>query len=403
MVTTAENHVSLEHLTTRPPENFKVLIVDDDGRIVEALSKILGRDGYQVFSATDAYQAWEIIMRELPDLTVMDVLLPGMDGIELCRRIKQTPETRLSMVILVTGVAERSRRLDGLSVGADDFLKKPIDPFELAVRVRTLLRTKELYDEIEAHRKDLEDRVAERTRELQEANERLQALNQVKSNILAVVSHELRTPLAKVKSGLGLAFQPGVSVEQREKVRKLIDEGLEVLEYRIADVGIFSDPPDLNYTRVVLTDLVTGAVEQARILQPDARERVKVEIPKSLPFVIVDPTALARVLAHVIDNALKFSDSKPVVIRAHLEGETVVLTVADRGVGISAAEMERLFQPLEQGDGSATRRHEGLGMGLALVRMILDAHQIPFAINSEEGAGTTVTLTLPAATPMARM
>jgi hypothetical protein len=397
MIRMNENQVLPARLTTRPSDQFKVLVVDDDARIVEVLSTILARDGYQVFMATDGEEAWSILDQEHPDLSVMDVLLPRIDGIELCRRIKQNPATRLSMVILMTGFSERSRRLDGLHAGADDFLKKPIDPFELTVRVRTLLRTKELYDEIEANRKDLEERVAERTRELKTANTRLEELNRVKSNILGIVSHELRTPLVMVKGGLGLAMHDDIDPQERERLLRGVEKSLGMLEYRVEDVDIFSDPPDLTITSVSVSDLVASAVSQVEILQPHSRDRVQMRPLAGLPLVQVDPSALSRVLAHIIDNGLKFSGENPVTVAVEVVHGDVVIAVEDRGIGIPEDDRERVFLPLEQGDDSATRPYNGLGMGLALAKTILDAHQIEFTITTEEGMGTTVTLTLPAA------
>lgn len=398
----ANSEASVAHFTAKSPEQFKLLIVDDDPRIVDALATILGREGYVVFTAVDGRHAWDLVTGELPDLMIMDVLLPDRDGIELCRQIKENPETRLSMVILVTGIAERSRRLDGLAVGADDFLKKPIDPFELSVRVRTLLRIKELYDETEQHRKDLEKRVVERTQELQEANARLSALSRVKTNIMAVVSHELRTPLATIKSGLDLALRSDIPDTQRASVGEMVVKSLNMLEFRVRDVDIFSDPSALSISSVGVRSLVINAVDQVRVLQSSADERVRLELPADLPAVLVDPKAVGRVLAHVVDNALKFSGNKPVTLRAVCKDDTVVLTVEDKGEGIPAEDLARVFEPLEQGDASATREHAGLGMGLALAKMMLDAHQIPFRLSSEEGVGTTFTLTLSTTSSKAR-
>lgn len=374
-----------------------MLVVDDDERIVEALVKFLERDGYHLLSATDGRKAWDIIRNEHPDISVMDVLLPIIDGIELCRRIKQSAETRFSMVILMTGISERSKRLDGLSAGADDFLKKPIDPLELTVRVRTLLRTKQLYDELEAHRRDLEQRVAERTQELQEANQRLQAFDRVKSNVLAIVSHELRTPLMKIKSGLWLSLQEDIDRVQRSQVRQMVEEALNLLEYRISDIGIFSDPADLHLAPAVVGDLISGAIEQIKILQPGMQTRLRIDVHAGLPPVLVDATAIARVLAHLVDNALKFSENEPVTVRAEASESSVRVVVQDMGQGIDEELRDRLFLPLEQGDGSTTRKYGGLGMGLALVKMILDAHHVPLRIDSEKGVGTVVALTLPLA------
>jgi len=402
MLTAASNDTSMAQPTTRSADQFKLLIVDDDPRIVDALAQVLGHEGYEVRVATDAHHAWEIICAERPDLTITDVVMPDRDGIALCRQIKENPDTRLSMVMLLTGKAERSRRLDGLSVGADDFLKKPVDPFELSVRVRTLLRIKELYDEAEQHRKELEQRVAERTQELREANARLTALSRVKTNIMAVVSHELRTPLVAIKSGLDLALRRDVSDTQRDSLGEMIVRALNTLEFRVRDVDIFSDPSALDIAPTGVRSLVINSVEQVKLLQSSTGERVVLDLPGDLPLVMVDPRAIGRVLAHIVDNALKFSGTKPVTVRAAAAGEHVVMTIEDQGRGIPAEDLERVFEPLEQGDASSTRVHAGLGMGLALARMMLDAHQIPFSLTSQAGVGTTFTLTLSAHDPTAR-
>jgi signal transduction histidine kinase len=136
-------------------------------------------------------------------------------------------------------------------------------------------------------------------------------------------------------------------------------------------------------------------MDQVRILQKGQVDRVRVESPKALHPVTVDATAMARVLAHLLDNALKFSENKPVLLKAEQTKPGARITVKDSGIGIADDVKDRLFQPLEQGDDSTTRKHGGLGMGLALVKMILDAHHVPFEISSKEGVGTTVVLTLP--------
>ncbi len=381
----------------KPPLGCHILIVDDDDRIVDALSSILARDGYQILSAATGHAALDVIRRESPDLSIIDVLLPDIDGIEVCRRIKSDPHNRFQMVVLMTGFSARARRLDGLTAGADDFLNKPIDPVELVGRVRSLLRTKQLYDEVEAHRRDLELRVAERTQELRAANQRLEELNQVKTNILAIVSHELRTPLMKVKSGLSLALEDGMDRSERDRVRRMAEAACNLLEYRIADVGVFTDPAAVTRVPVSVRDVVSGAIDQVRILQSGGGSPIDLDLPKGLPPIAVDPPAITRALAHIIDNAVKFSDSQPVAVRAHVEGEMIQIEVEDRGGGMADEVRMQIYDPLKPGDETTTRRHGGLGLGMALVKMILDAHQAPIDIYSEVGSGTTVIVRFPVA------
>lgn len=384
-------------LPTRPPEECKILVVDDDERIVEIFTVILKRDGYQVITATDGYSAMRMIEEEAPDVAVLDVILPGLDGIEMCQRIKNDPRTRFVPVILVTGMSARARRLDGLRAGADDFLEKPPDPVELTVRVRSLLRTKQLYDEVEAHRRELEERVAERTQELRKAYDRLQELSRVKSNVLSIVSHELRTPLHQAKIALDLARHDGMTDEQKITLLREAQEGISLLEYRVADIEAFSDPTDLRLTPASARDLIVSAVEQARSLRRSQSDVIEVDIPKGLPPILVSPSPVTRAVAHVILNAMKFGEGKPVRISAEHDGSGIRILVTDQGPGIRADLIPMLFEPLEQGDASSTRRYGGLGIGLALVKVILDAHDIKLALHSDEGKGTTIEMIMPIA------
>jgi signal transduction histidine kinase len=384
-------------LPLRPPEECRVLVVDDDERIVEVFSAMLERDGYQVLVAADGPGALEAIRHQQPDVAVLDIILPGIDGIEVCRRIKYDPETRFLPVILVTGLADRANRLDGLRAGADDFLEKPPDPLELTARVRSLLRTKQLYDEVEAHRRELEERVAERTRELRAAYERLQALNRVKDNVLGIVSHELRTPLHQAKIALDLMAQDGIDEEKRATLFRDALAAFGQLEYRIRDIQAFSDPSDLRIAPTSLRDVLMAAIEQVRSLHRGVQDAITLDVPKRLPPVMVSPSSMTRAIAHLILNAVKFGDGKPVTVRAAEAAGAITLSIRDEGIGINPDLMSHLFEPLRPGDDSSTRRHGGLGIGLALVKMIADAHNISVGVESQQGKGTTVTLVLPIA------
>jgi signal transduction histidine kinase len=384
-------------LPLRAPEDCTVIIVDDDDRIVEALTYILSRDRYRILSATDGHAALNLVLTEQPDVIILDVLLPGMDGIELCQQIKRNPRTHFLPVILMTGLAARGRQLDGLQAGADDFLNKPIDPLELTARVRSLIRTKQLYEEVEASRQELEIRVAQRTRELQVAYQRLQELDKVKSNILAIVAHELRTPLNKIKSGLWVVTQPDMAAEKKVQAQQTIEESLAQLAFRIADVDLFSDPSNMKIAPVSVGDLVYGALEQVRVLQPRYDQDIAIQIEDGLPPALVDATVITRALTHILDNAVKFGESHPITIRGFTMDDKLLIEVQDQGLGIPDSMRDTLFTPLSQGDGTSTRRHGGMGIGLALVKLVLDAHNGTIEIHSEPGSGTTVTVKVTAA------
>jgi two-component system sensor histidine kinase/response regulator len=376
----------------------KVLLVDDDEWIVEVFSEILSQDGHQVFPAYDGEIALEIIARERPDVVVLDVLLPDRDGIEICHQVKHDPDTQFTPVILVTGITSRDRRLDGLRSGADDFLDKPVDPYELTARVRSLLRTKRLHDAVESHRQELEQRVAERTQELQQAYEQLKEISQVKDNIMRIVVHELRTPLQQGMRALDIITEAGIDATAKKGAEQNLRDVFDWMEYHVGNMQVFSDPSKLKMAANSLAVLVDSAIQQVEHRLKRNVEHVLVDIPKQgLPPVFVDWQAITRALAQVIDNALKFGKGKPVTINAVRRQDTIRITIRDQGEGIADHVKPHLFKTLYQGDSSPTRPHEGMGIGLALVKMTLDAHGAAIEIESRLGKGTCVSIDLPIA------
>ena len=384
--------LSLRHplqLPSRPPEQCKVLVVDDDDLVVQFFTDVLSLDGYQILTAQNGSEALEIVAAENPDVIVLDVLLPVLDGIAVCRHIKEAPETLFVPVILVTG-GDSATKLDGLEAHADDFLNKPVDPLELMARVRSVLRTRQLYQQVEENQRHLQKLVDEATQDLRAANTRLEALSQIKSQVLRIVSHELRTPLNRAMLALGIINQEDMPQESKEAAFEMLNQALAVLRHRLDEVEPFSDPTDLKLSPAAVPDLLQGAIAEVQTLQPEGISLVRLDVDANIPPVEVDPEKMKQALVHVIDNAIKFGRGNPVTVSAALEGSGIRISVCDQGIGISQEDLPRLLEPLQQGDDSPTRSHGGMGLGLALVKMTLDAHGVELEIDSTPGVGTCV-------------
>lgn len=154
---------------TDTPSGAKILMVDDDRSVVELMAAVLGKQGFQFASARDGVEGLEKAKELNPDLIILDISMPRMDGLEVCRRLRAEPATQRIPVILFTALSDRSMRIKGLSAGANDFLTKPVDNTEILVRVGNLLKIKKYQDFLEAHSKILELKVEERTKQLREA------------------------------------------------------------------------------------------------------------------------------------------------------------------------------------------------------------------------------------------
>lgn len=395
-----QDSIASIELPTRPPEECTLLVVDDDDMVLEFLVYILSREGYRIVTATNGYDTLERVKDTSPDVVVLDVLIPGIDGIAVCQQIKSADATRFLPVILVTGHTEQNRRMEGLAAGADEFLNKPLDRLELVVRVRTLLRSKQLYDELEAHRRELEERVEQRTHELREANKRLQELSKVKGRVLDIVSHELRTPAMQAKMAFeALNHASDDEAEQAQMFRR-VDEAFAKLEYRLGQIRDFSDPTDLKPSLVAVSDVVRHAAARAARLHPDAASRLKIGLQPGLPPVYADGVKLAKALMQLIDNGLKFGRPDAVeVTAAVINGqEDTRISVRDYGPGMTQEQFFRATAVLEQGEEDPSTRHfGGFGIGLALAKMILDAHGVELVLEAASGRGVRATFVLPRA------
>lgn len=316
-----------------------------------------------------------------------------MDGFEVCRHLKENPNTVFIPVIILTALRGVSERIKGAAVGADDFLSKPFDHVEMVTRVKSLVRVKRLTDQIHAYNAELEQRVAERTAELQRALAALRELDRLKSDFIANVSHELRTPLLHVKGYIDLLADGAMGdlQPQQKQGLNIAQEAIEQLERVVEDIVDFNNvhERELMLEVVPLPDLCLSAVQTMRPLAARRGSDIQLHIPDSLPPVQADPMALARILRHLLDNAIKFSPAKSRInLFAEPYAKHVRITVSDSGPGISTEEMHRIFDVFYQVDGSTTRRAGGMGLGLSLVKKLLEAQGSQICVESKVGQGS---------------
>lgn len=250
--------------------------------------------------------------------------------------------------------------------------------------------------------RQLEQRVQERTRDLQVALKRLTELNQLKANFIASISHELRTPLTLIKGYLDIMKDEGfgaLTVEQKDALAAML-KGEMRLEKLIEDLIQFSLAARGQLSLVIqdvdILDLIHEALENARYKAQSSQIEIETILPAELPLVACDREKILWVIDQFLDNAIKFSkkDGK-VRLETMVENGIVTIAVTDTGIGIPETRIKELFEPFHQLDSSSTRRYGGTGLGLALSNRIIEAHNSQIRVRSKEGKGSRFEFSLP--------
>lgn len=384
----------------------KILVVDDTPSNLKLLVDLLGAQGYAMCTATSGPDALAVVRREHPDLALVDVVMPGMDGFEVCRELRARPETALLPVILVTAMYPSDTRARGIEAGADDFLTWPVNQTELLARVRSLLRIKMLHDAVQAHageveewNKKLEVRLAQEAKMAEIARS------------LGNFSHEIKNLLMPIVTGAGLLQSeltsvfdslPKVDQKHGEASQKLCEEIIEMLssaahrihqEVReIADcVKGLSSP--MHFAPCQITQVVEGVLKALRVTAGQRQIAFRTENLDSLPPILADERRLFNAFYNLINNAIpEVPAGGSITIRGQNEPESKALhlSVADTGRGMPPDLRDKLFA-----GGVVSRKVGGTGLGTKIVKDVVDAHGGQISVESHEGVGTTFHLTLP--------
>ena len=339
-----------------------------------------------------------------------------------------TSELRAELMPLIIGAVQWLMVAAGLALVlaflAALWLSRPVDElnraaariaqgdFSQPARITRLFATREILilartfnqmaTQLSGAYQNLEEKVAQRTGELQSANQELARANKLKSEFLANVSHELRTPLSAI-IGFSQILLDGIdgplNEEQQQDIQQVNKSGQSLLTLinQILDLSkIEAGKMDLSLERVELSGLVDDVADSIRPLAQEKGLRVETRFAPDLPPAEADPVRLKQILVNLLSNAVKFTDRGHLEVWAQSSGRMVRISVKDTGIGISPESQKVIFEEFVQGDGSSTRRHGGTGLGLSIVRKLVEMHGGAITVISEPGMGSTFSFTLPA-------
>ena len=359
-----------------------VLVVDDEAINRELLNDLLEVRGYTVLAASDGEEGLSIAREQLPDAVLLDVMMPRIDGFEVCRLLKADEHTAFIPVLLVTSLDAREDRLRGVEAGANDFLTKPIDAADLLLRVRNAVSTKRLYDQ-----------VARQYRHLQ-------ALEAARDNLVHMIVHDLRSPLTGLQAYLDLLLMSSAATADEEiqefageakaiaqRLSRMITQVLDVSRF---EAGKMPVAPQL----VDLTQLVRTAV--ATLGPPPAGVKLVYDLPGQSTPAECDPDLISRVIANLVGNAYKFSPKgEAVLIALELRERLARVTVSDSGPGVPAEMRSHIFEKFGQAASAAPGRGASTGLGLTFCKLAVEAHGGWIGVDNAPLRGSTFWIELP--------
>ncbi|MBF0419253.1 MAG: hybrid sensor histidine kinase/response regulator [Magnetococcales bacterium] len=355
-------------------ESAKILVVDDEKTNIDVLVGLL-HDSYKVFIAKNGQQALKRARTDpVPDLILLDIIMPEMDGFEVCRHLKSHPETSQIPVIFITGMNNPADETKGLELGAVDFIRKPFVPNVVLARIRTQL-------------------------ELLRQRVRLVELNQLKNKFLGMAAHDLRNPLNSI-CGLSdmLLNLKLTEEEQRRFIQTIHNVGTQMsnlindlLDVTVIESGQF----DMHLKPGNLTQLLQSRMELFRFAAEKKSIHMHYE-PTPTRTITFDEDRLAQVIDNLLGNAIKFSNpGTQVTVSSGQDADHIWFAVQDQGPGIPEEEHSRLFGAFQKLSARPTGKEKSTGLGLSIVKKICDAHHGTIIVTSELGKGSIFRVNLP--------
>ncbi|MDB5348064.1 MAG: rcsC [Schlesneria sp.] len=394
-------------MTPKPSVSVNFLLVDDLDENLLALEGLLRREGLVLLRAKSGNEALELLLNNEVALALVDVQMPGMNGFELAELMRGMERTRrVPIIFLTAGNTDRQRRFQGYEAGAVDFLQKPIESDILRSKAQVFFDLFRQRQEVAQQRDELRAATEQNLQLLKESRQHAEALREAdrrKDDFLAMLAHELRNPLAPVRNAveiLRLAQTTDPSVTHaRDVISRQVSHMVRLVDDLLDVARIARNKVELRLDRCDLAAIVRQTAEDYRPTLTATEINLEVDLPQEPVMLTGDATRLAQVFGNLLHNSGKFT---PAGGNVHLSIERdestkmAVVRVTDSGIGLDPKVIGQLFEPFIQADQSLDREKGGLGLGLALVRGLVELHHGTVTAESPGlGQGSTFIVRLP--------
>ena len=371
-----------------------ILIVDDEEINVKLIKGMLAKENYNLIGVHSGQEALSMSASENPDLILLDVMMPGMDGFETCRKIKEDKKTRIIPILMVTALSEKKHRLKALESGADDFLSKPVERIELIIRIKSLLRIKEYHDELH-----------ERFEEIAHKNDELRKLEKFKDGLVHMIVHDLNNPLFAISGNIELLLGDKLNLSQTQitaaegcltscnDLKEMINQLLDINKLE-------NEKLQLNKQTTDLVSLIKDITNQIARKAENKQISINLVSTNGVSSIQIDENLIKRVMLNLIDNGIRHTPSGgriEVMAESVNNKNNVRISVIDTGRGLDPAYHQKIFNKFEQVDLKSKGVSVGsAGLGLAFCQLAVEAHGGNIWVESEgDGNGSTFRFIVP--------
>ncbi|MEA5565861.1 hybrid sensor histidine kinase/response regulator [Anabaena sp. UHCC 0399] len=351
-----------------------ILVVDDEPDNFDVIETLLFREGYDLNYASNGHRAIARLKTIQPDVILLDVMMPDLDGIEVCKRIKANSQWQHIPIIMVTALTAKEDLVRCMAAGADDFISKPVNGSELRARVNSMLRIKHQHD-------------------------KLQTLLQLREDMVKMVLHDMRNPLTSILLATEILLLPDFPIhKQPNKINQIISS-VQHLQSLIDDLLLMakleSGKMMLNFLEIDLNQLCLSALTNFEAIADQKNLRILSELTQSHLIVNLDALIFRRVIDNLLSNAIKFSPkNSQVILRTDdLDRGGVIVEIADSGSGVTENLKQVIFEKYEVG--TLMPEVTQLGLGLAFCKMAVEAHGGKITVKNNQPKGAVFTVFLP--------
>lgn len=403
-------------------ERQTVLIVDDAESITEFIKQLLEERGYSAVGCVNGAEALRLAVEIRPDLILLDIMMPDVDGYAICARLKADNKTKDIPVIFLSALNSAFDKVKAFKCGAVDYITKPVQNDELMARVKTHLTISKLHHSLIACNRDLEEKIKERTQKLETENENLRSLNSIMEKTLVKyreqnemteeekthrrafledVRSELLTPLQSIYGFAGIIGSGGISEDKIKEYSHTIETNAQflctsfdkIIQYSLHQMA----PAKPNPSDVDVSALIADICS---IRKPSIdNKNISLVLKDSLGshnIFFSDRDMLSCIFENLIDNAIEFTHEGSIEVRASYDNGSFVFCIKDTGIGINPEKIDIIFNPLGHNGKTSTRGYAFATVGLALVKEFVDTLQGEIWIDSTPGRGTEFYISLPA-------